>query len=80
MGIVNGKYKAPVYWTGKPRYKLKDCRCGATQNGHDVYTMFVGSNKGFWCVRCRSCGAIICGETQKEAVKNWNGGEAPVYE
>lgn len=73
MGIVGGTYKPPNYWTGKPRWPLKDCECGATQTNHDVYTIFVGSNIGFWVIKCRNCGKIVRGQTQKEATDKWNG-------
>ena len=77
MAIVGSDaYKSRPYWTNQPLYRMKDCRCGATQfPDREVYVMFVGGNTGFWVARCHRCGYMVCGETQEEAVKIWNGGE-----
>ena len=71
MAIV-GREKPRPFWTNKPLYPLKDCRCGATQKDHDVYTIYVGVDRGFWVVKCGRCGYMVCGDTQKEATRRFS--------
>ena len=74
-GILYERNTAPIPW-GVPKYKLNDCKCGAKQDNHDVYTLYVGAgSNGAWYVRCKKCGAVIGNTSEEVAVDMWNRGE-----
>ena len=70
--------KPKEFWTRVvKRHNLKDCECGATQDGNSVVVVYAGSGDyGAWNVRCRSCGKRVSAKTEREAVDKWNGGDA----
>ena len=70
--------KPKEFWTKvEKRHNLKDCECGATQDGNSVVVVYAGrGDSGAWNVRCRSCGKRVSAKTEREAVDKWNGGDA----
>lgn len=74
-GTTYERNTPPIPW-GEPKYKLNDCRCGASQKAHDVYTLYVGSgSNGAWFVRCKKCGMVIENDIEEVAVNIWNRGD-----
>ena len=74
-GVIYERNTPVIKW-GEPKYKLNDCKCGASQKNHDVYTLYVGSgNMGAWYVRCKKCEAMTSNESEEVAVKEWNRGD-----
>jgi hypothetical protein len=65
------------FWSNHiKKHILSDCKCGATQDGGDVYMIYAGcGDYSAWNVYCRSCKRRATAKTEQEAVDKWNRGE-----